>query len=138
MINDLISDMLTRIRNANIKKQKFTIIPYSKTNLEIIKLLICYNYLETYKIQTFANNSIKLFVFLKYKGWWLKKPFFTTFQRISKPGQRIFSSYKLFKKNLHILQYKQGIALISTSYGIMSHLKAIKLKKGGEILCYIE
>jgi ribosomal protein S8 len=49
----------------------------------------------------------------------------------------VFSSYKNFYKEISILKYQQGTAIISTSSGIMSHLKATKLKKGGEILCYI-
>ncbi len=58
-------------------------------------------------------------------------------KRISKPGQRVFSGYKNFSKLIDVLRFEQGIAIISTSSGVMSHLKAEKLKKGGEILCYI-
>ena len=58
-------------------------------------------------------------------------------KRISKPGKRVFSGYKKFNTKINILKYEQGTAIISTSSGIMSHLKATKLKKGGEILCYI-
>lgn len=57
--------------------------------------------------------------------------------RISKPGNRVFSGYQEFNKIIDILRYSQGIAIVSTSSGVMSHLKAAKLKKGGEILCYI-
>ena len=67
----------------------------------------------------------------------MKKPFFSVLKRISKPGQRVFSGYKDFDQMIDVLRYEQGIAIISTSSGIMSHLKAKKLKKGGEILCYI-
>ena len=66
-----------------------------------------------------------------------KKTFFSTISRISKPGQRIFSPYKDFYKKLDVLKYQQGIAIVSTSSGVMSHLKALKVKKGGEILCFI-
>jgi len=67
----------------------------------------------------------------------IKKPFFSEIKRISKPGNRVFSGYKNFQDSIDTLQYEQGIAIISTSIGVMSHTKAIKLKKGGEILCYI-
>jgi len=67
----------------------------------------------------------------------IKKPFFNIIKRISKPGKRIFSSYKNFDELITLLHYEQVIAIISTSSGVMSHLKAIQLKKGGEILCYI-
>jgi len=74
---------------------------------------------------------------LKYKGWWIKKPLFSIIKRISKPGQRVFSGYKDFPKLIDTLQYEQGTAIVSTSVGVMSHNKATKLKKGGEIVCYI-
>ena len=76
-------------------------------------------------------------VILKYKGWWIKKPLFSDLKRISKPGQRVFSGYKHFSEIIDVLQHQQGTAIISTSMGVMSHTKATKLKKGGEILCYI-
>jgi small subunit ribosomal protein S8 len=60
-----------------------------------------------------------------------------TIKRISKPGNRVFSGYKNFQKIIDVLRYDQGTAIISTSNGVMSHLKATKLKKGGEILCFI-
>jgi small subunit ribosomal protein S8 len=56
---------------------------------------------------------------------------------VSKPGQRVFSPYKKFSQIIDGLKYEQGIAIISTSMGVMTHNKAAKLKKGGEILCYI-
>jgi small subunit ribosomal protein S8 len=62
---------------------------------------------------------------------------FSIIKRISKPGLRVFSGYKQFANKLDVLRYEQGIAIISTSSGIMSHIKASKLKKGGEIICYI-
>ena len=58
-------------------------------------------------------------------------------KRISKPGQRVFCGYKNFQKLIDTLRFEQGTAIISTSNGVMSHLKATKLKKGGEILCYV-
>ena len=76
-------------------------------------------------------------VYLKYKGWWIKKPFFSILKRISKPGKRVFCGYKNFQKNMSVLKYEQGTAIISTSSGIMSHQKATQLKKGGEIICYV-
>lgn len=136
MTNDLVSDMLTRIRNASLAKHSFTRVNYSKLNLAILKVLEAEGYINTYAIE---NNSSKnmIKINLKYKGWWIKKPLFSTLERISKPGQRVFSSYKDFNSTIDTLKYEQGTAIISTSVGVMSHLKATKLKKGGEILCYI-
>ena len=76
-------------------------------------------------------------IILKYKGWWIKKPLFSSLKRVSKPGQRVFSGYKHFNDVIDTLKYEQGTAIISTSLGVMSHTKASTLKKGGEILCYI-
>jgi small subunit ribosomal protein S8 len=138
MTNDLVSDMLTRIRNASLARHSFTCIRYSKLNLAILKVLEAEGYIKEFYIENDTNSSQKIIkALLKYKGWWIKKPFFSTIQRVSKPGKRVFSSYKNFYKEISILKYQQGTAIISTSSGIMSHLKATKLKKGGEILCYI-
>jgi small subunit ribosomal protein S8 len=138
MTNDLVSDMLTRIRNASLARHSFTRIRYSKLNLAILKVLEAEGYIKEFYIENDTNSSQKIIkALLKYKGWWIKKPFFSTIQRVSKPGKRVFSSYKNFYKEISILKYQQGTAIISTSSGIMSHLKATKLKKGGEILCYI-
>lgn len=134
MTNDLISDMLTRIRNATLARHDYTLVKYSKVNLAILKVLKSEGYIKNYTIVE-DNKFIK--TYLKYKGWWIKKPFFSTIKRISKPGQRIFSGYKDLSKKIDVLKYQQGIAIISTSNGIMSHFKALKFKKGGEILCYI-
>lgn len=136
MTNDLVSDMLTRIRNASLAKHTFTRVNYSKLNLAILKVLEGEGYISNYQIENdLSRNMIK--INLKYKGWWIKKPLFSTLQRISKPGQRVFSGYKDFTNTIDTLKYEQGTAIISTSIGVMSHLKATKLKKGGEILCYI-
>jgi small subunit ribosomal protein S8 len=140
MINDLISDMLTRIRNASLAKHKYTTIIYTKIAIKILNVFISEGYIFDYKIYSCNKTNTPKFILiiLKYKGWWIKTPVFSILKRISKPGKRIYSSYKYFQLKLNILKYHQGIAIISTSNGIMSHTKAVLLKKGGEILCYIE
>nr|AYO28719.1 ribosomal protein S8 [Neotessella volvocina] len=134
MTNDLVSDMLTRLRNASLARHSFTTIKFSKLSLSILKVLQDEGYIKSYETE---NNSYEIRVILKYKGWWIKKPLFSKLQRISKPGLRVFSGYKDFNKCLDILRYEQGTAIVSTSIGVMSHIKAKNLKKGGEILCYI-
>lgn len=136
MTNDLVSDMLTRIRNASLAKHSFTRVNYSKLNLAVLKVLEAEGYIGTYELET-ETPSKAIRINLKYKGWWIKKPLFSSLKRISTPGQRVFSGYKNFQKLIDILRFQQGIAIISTSSGVMSHIKATKLKKGGEILCYI-
>jgi len=137
MTNDLVSDMLTCIRNASLAKHSFTRVRYSKLNLAILKVLEVEGYIDPFELDKSQNLIPKIKVQLKYKGWWIKKPLFSTLKRISKPGQRVFSGYKNFNKIIETLRYHQGTAIISTSIGVMTHFKASKLKKGGEILCYI-
>ena len=137
MTNDLVSDMLTRIRNASMARHSFARVRYSKLNLAILKVLSAEGYIKSYAIEPQENKENEIKILLKYKGWWIKKPFFSILQRISKPGQRVFSGYKHFGDTIDVLKYDQGTAIISTSAGIVSHVKAQKLKKGGEILCYV-
>lgn len=138
MTQDLLSDMLVRIKNASLAKHSFTLIPLSHLNIAVLKVLKKEGYILDYEenITTSFPKNVK--VFLRYKGWWIKKPFFSILKRISRPGQRIFSGYRELNKKISVLKYDQGVAILSTSLGVMSHTKAIKLKKGGEILCYIE
>ena len=137
MTKDLVSDMLTRIRNASLAKHSFTPVNYSKLNLAILHVLKSEGYIKDYSLEKNEKNHLFIKVLLNYKGWWIKKPLFSTLKRISKPGQRIFAGYKNFDDIIDVLRYEQGIAIISTSIGVMSHNKATQLKKGGEILCYI-
>ena len=137
MTNDLVSDMLTRIRNASLAKHTFTLVRFSKLNLAILNVLKNEGYIKTYSLEEEKDKQPTIKVILNYKGWWIKKPFFSTLKRISKPGHRVFSGYKNFTDIIDILSYQQGIAIISTSMGVMSHTKATTLKKGGEVLCFI-
>jgi small subunit ribosomal protein S8 len=114
MTNDLVSDMLTRIRNASLAKHTFTLVRYSKLNLAILNVLKNEGYIKMYSLEE-ENTQPIIKVILNYKGWWIKKPFFSTLKRISKPGHRVFSGYKNFNDIIDILSYQQGIAIISTS-----------------------
>jgi small subunit ribosomal protein S8 len=137
MSNDLVSDMLTRIRNACLARHSLARVRYSNLNLAILKVLEAEGYIKSFELEKNEKDQLIIKIFLKYKGWWIKKPLFSNLNRISKPGQRVFSSYKTFQNIIDVLRFEQGIAIISTSSGVMSHLKATKLKKGGEVLCYI-
>jgi small subunit ribosomal protein S8 len=137
MSNDLVSDMLTRIRNASLARHSFVKVRYSKLNLAILRVLSGEGYVTTYSVEKQENCDHIIRVNLRYKGWWIKKPLFSNLKRISKPGKRVFSGYKHFNEIIDVLRFNQGTAIISTSMGVMSHEKATKLKKGGEILCYI-
>jgi small subunit ribosomal protein S8 len=137
MTNDLISDMLTRIRNATLVRHTSVLIPYSRLNKNILSVLKKEGYIKDFEIIETQKLKKTIKAYLRYKGWWIKKPLFTNLQRVSTPGQRIFSGYKHFTEKISLLKYKQGTAIISTSSGIMTHTKAMSLKKGGEIICYI-
>ena len=136
MTNDLVSDMLTRMRNASVARHAFAKVRYCKLNVAILRVLETEGYITSFKLEQ-EKSSIVIRVFLKYKGWWIKRPLFSIMKRVSKPGQRVFSGYKNFQRVMDVLKYDQGIAIISTSIGVMSHSKATKLKKGGEVICYI-
>jgi small subunit ribosomal protein S8 len=129
--------MLTRIRNASLARHSFARVKYSKLNLAILRVLLAEGYIKSYSLEKNNLNQNDIKIILKYKGWWIKKPLFSIMKRISKPGQRVFSGYKNFNDIINVLKYEQGTAIISTSVGVMSHNKATRLKKGGEILCYI-
>ena len=131
MVNDTISDMLTRIRNANMVKHQIVQIPSTKMSLAITKILKAEGYIEDFE-QYSENNKNYLLISLKYMGK-SRQPVICKLERVSKPGLRVYSSSKELPKVLNNL----GIAIVSTSKGVMTNLKAKELGIGGEILCYI-
>ena len=131
MVNDHISDMLTRIRNANMVKHQIVQVPYSKMSLKITEILKEEKFIEDFESYV-ENQKQYLLISLKYIGK-SRKPVICKIERVSKPGLRIYSSSKKLPKILGDL----GIALISTSKGVMTNGKARELGIGGEILCYI-
>jgi len=137
VVNDTISDMLTRIRNANMIKHQIVQIPVTKMSLAICSILKEEGYIDNFEIYSEESGKSKnqktyILLSLKYKGK-DRQPVITKLQRISKPGLRVYCNSKNLPKVLGNL----GIAIISTSQGVMTNLKAKKLGIGGEILCYI-
>ena len=131
MVNDTISDMLTRIRNANMVKHQIVQIPATKMSIAIAEILKEEGFIEDF--ESYEENKKKyLLISLKYIGK-ARKPVIYKLERVSKPGLRVFSRSKKLPKVLDNL----GIAIISTSKGIMTNLKAKELGIGGEVLCYI-
>jgi small subunit ribosomal protein S8 len=129
MTNDIISDFITRVRNAVLIRHKIVQTPATKLTISIAKILKNEGLIENFEI---IKNSldISLLIFLKYKS---KKPIIAFLRRISKPGRRIY----LNKKNLPQIIGSYGIAVLSTSKGIITNKKANLSKIGGEILIYI-
>ena len=127
---DPIADMLTRIRNANTSKHKTVDIPESNMKLAITKILFKEGYIKSFEEISTENQGI-IRITLKYdeKG----KRVIAGLKRISKPGLRIYAAKDELPKVLNGL----GIALISTSKGIMTDKEARELGVGGEVLAYV-
>ncbi|OGF21264.1 30S ribosomal protein S8 [Candidatus Falkowbacteria bacterium RBG_13_39_14] len=129
MMTDPIADMLTRIRNANLSKKKVLVLPYSKIKIRILEILKEGNYIMGYEI--IKNKFDEIEVKLKYDA--NGKPSVTVLKRVSKPSRRIYVS----KENLPTVLNNFGIAIISTSQGIMSNKEAKKKGIGGEVICEV-
>ena len=129
MVTDPIADMLTRIRNANTMRYKEVEIPSSKVKVEIAKILKNEGFINDYKIK--KNNVQDVIVLsLKYNN---KERVITGLKRISKPGLRVYAKSSEIPRVLNGL----GIAIISTSNGIMTGKDAKAANLGGEVLAYI-
>ena len=131
MVTDPIADMLTRIRNAHMVKHQVVQISATKMSLAITKILKEEGFIEDFDNYTEENQNY-LLISLKYSGK-TRTPVISKIERVSKPGLRIYSSSKRLPKVLDNL----GIAILSTSKGVMTNLKAKELGIGGEVLCYI-
>ena len=131
--------MLTRIRNANMVKHQIVQIPATKMSLAIAEILKTEGFIEDFESYTDKsqrklreNEKKYLLISLKYIGK-SRKPVIWKIERVSKPGLRVYSSSKKLPRILDDL----GIAIISTSKGVMTNQKAKELGIGGEVLCYI-
>jgi small subunit ribosomal protein S8 len=123
--------MLTRIRNAHMVKHQIVQIPDTKMSIAIAKILKEEGFVEDF--ENYIEDGKKyLLISLKYIGN-SRKPVISKIERVSKPGLRVYSNSKQLPKVLDDL----GIAIVSTSKGVMTNLKAKELGIGGEILCYI-
>jgi small subunit ribosomal protein S8 len=131
MVTDPIADYLTRIRNASMARHKVVEIPASKIKKEITKILFDKGYILNYKFEdeTFPK-TIK--IALKYHPM-TKEPAMTNIKRVSTPGLRKYVGVENMPRVLNGL----GIAIISTSKGLMTDKEARALNIGGEVICYI-
>ena len=131
MTNDTIADMLTRIRNANLAKHQIVQIPSTKVTKNIAQVLVSERLIESFAV---LENGLKstLLLSLKYVGK-DRIPSITEIKRVSKPGLRVYNQSKKIPRILGGF----GIAVISTSRGLMTHQQARKEGIGGELLCYI-
>ncbi len=128
--NDPIADMLTRIRNANQMRYKEVEVPASKIKVEIARILKEEGFISDYKIK---KNDVQNIITLSLKYGEKKERVITGLKRISKPGLRVYAKADEVPRVLNGL----GIAIVSTSKGVMSDKQARANKLGGEVLAYI-
>jgi small subunit ribosomal protein S8 len=128
---DTISDMLTRIRNACLVGHSTTKVPTTRMTKSIAQVLKSEGFIGEYE-ETGEGINKYLVISLKYKGK-NRQPIIRTLKRVSRPGLRVYSNYKDIPRVLGGI----GIAIVSTSKGIMTDRDARKQNVGGEILCYI-
>ena len=130
MNTDPIADMLTRIRNANMVSHPSVEMPSSKLKVQLAKLLKEEGFITDYNVKEDGKFKV-LEITLKYDA--KNKPVITKLERISKPGLRNYSK----AKNLPKVLGGMGIAIVSTSKGLLTDRKARKENIGGEVLCYV-
>ena len=130
VVTDTIADMLTRIRNANAMRYTEVKVPASKLKLELARILKEEGFISDYKVLEETAQGMIL-ITLKYGP--KKERVITGLKRISKPGLRVYAKKEEVPKVLNGL----GIAIISTSKGIMTDKEARKENLGGEVLAYI-
>ena len=131
MVTDTIADMLTRIRNAIMVKHQIVQIPVTKMSIAIANILKEEGFIVDFENYQESNRQY-LLLSLKYTGK-SRNSVISEIKRISKPGLRVYTNSKELPKVLDNL----GIAILSTSQGVMTNLKAKELGIGGEVLCYI-
>jgi small subunit ribosomal protein S8 len=132
MVNDTIADMLTRIRNANLSKQPTVALPNSKANEQIARILKNEGFVEDFSVKQEEGKAFKtLTVTLKFDAHGNRV--ITGIRRISKPGLRITVGADKLPRVLQGL----GIAIISTSKGVMTDKQARKNNVGGEVIAYV-
>ena len=129
-ITDPIADMLTRIRNANNAKHDTVDVPASNMKKAIAQILLDEGYIKNFQLIDDGTQGV-IRVTLKYNAG--KEKVISGLRRVSKPGLRVYAGADELPRVLHGL----GIAIVSTSKGIMTDAKARQENVGGEVLCYI-
>ena len=129
-ITDPVADMLTRIRNANSAKHETVDVPASNLKKAITQILLDEGYIKAFNIVDNGNQGV-IHITLKYLA--KKAPVLTGLRRVSKPGLRVYAGAEELPKVLRGL----GIAIVSTSKGVMTDKKARELHIGGEVLAFM-
>ena len=128
-LSDPIGDMISRIKNAQMRNHKTVELPSSNFKVKISEILKSEGFISDYKVNADSNKSI-LSINLKYHSG---SPVISVIERVSKPGRRIFSRAESLPK----INDGLGIAIVSTPKGVMTDIDARKQKVGGEIICKV-
>ena len=128
-MSDPIADMLTRIRNAQLVDKPTVSMPCSKLKMAIANVLKDEGYIETYEVKGTSTKS-ELEITLKY---YAGRPVIERIERVSRPGLRIYKGRGAIPQVMNGL----GVAIVSTSRGVMTDRKARAAGVGGEVLCYV-
>jgi small subunit ribosomal protein S8 len=129
-MTDPIADMLTRIRNASLARQRQVVMPSSRVKREIARILVDEGFVASWNTQM-TDGHEELILGLKYVEG--RTPVVSGLKRISKPGLRVYARKTEIPRVLGGL----GLAILSTSHGIMTGQQARKANLGGEVLCYV-
>ena len=129
-LSDPIGDMIARVKNAQARSHKKVELPSSNFKTKIADILKNEGFIKDFKINSENNNKPTILLELKYHSG---NPVISAFERVSKPGRRIFSSADSLPK----INNGLGIAIVSTPKGVMTDMDARKQKVGGEIICKV-
>ena len=128
-LSDPIGDMITRVKNAQVRNHKSVNLPSSNFKTKIADILKNEGFIKNFEVKS-ENNKATLSLELKYHSG---NPVISAFERVSKPGRRIFSSADSLPK----INNGLGIAIVSTPKGVMTDIDARKKRLGGEIICKV-
>jgi len=127
MFNDSISDLLTRIRNANTARKRLVVMPYSKMKQQVADILVSNGFLENVKVTADGGfKSLELTLPVDQET-------ITSLIRVSKPGRRVYTS----AQDIQLVLGGRGIVIVSTSAGVMTGRQARKQNLGGELICKV-
>ena len=132
MITDPIADYLTRLRNAIKAQSRIVEVPASNIKKEMTKVLFDKGYIQSYKFEDTADNQGNIKIALKYNPS-TKQPAIVSLERVSKPGLRKYTGAETLPRVINGL----GVAIVSTSKGVITDKEARELNIGGEVLCYV-
>ncbi len=129
-ISDPVGDMITRIRNAQMRRKSKVSTPASKLRARILDVLVSEGYIRGYTSVDFGGGKSELEIELKYFDG---EPVIRTIERVSKPGRRVYSSVK----NIPHVANGLGVSILSTPQGVMADHDAREKNVGGEVLCRV-